>query len=848
MTVNVFIFSRIFLLQVISMLIVFGVLSNFSAGASAYSKISAVVGLSAFGALLALILKKSLLNLESYIQGLLILFLMILLTAYNSNHLLWIMSYILINVILHLSISSLQGEIENNSEEKMAEYNKTFHLGNTSGSVVGVTIAPLIGLNLSIKYIFIFALIVFLIFLTLNHYFKQMTKPPLNDSEWPVITSMKVANIENLPIYFMTLLIWISGGFFYVIEIPILKNRFNFNAIMISTVFFITTMASLIAIFLIKKISKKLTINILGYLTVLCLFFPMLYAGSYNSIAVFPLVLLYGFSNGCYNYTYSYLIQMNTSFESRTSIFLKIRISAQVGLLISSLLSLAIDIHTMLITLKIILAAGIITMFLIGRNLKKIKVLLFIPILFFSLEDIHAADSQLKVAISSLPKEINPSRIRDADSALIHNQIFERLYSLNDQNFIVPLLVKQSTWSPDLKKLTIMLKDEKFFSDGSPLGAEQVTSSLTRTIRDFGEDSRWAFGNIIGFNEFIKKNNLMKIKGINPSGESKVIFEFERPTPYFIKILTGPYFSIYKQTSKNIIGSGPYKLQSRPKEGVYLERNPMYKAKFEGPSKLHFISNKPGDEDINLTKETKNKELLKENFPYLQSVILIFNTLNPQFKNPKNRCDFAQEATVVFGQSTYNFTPVNIGLPLSWSIKRPFIIKTDTDLKNFNTISTEIVFTNSTAYFDEEKHAEITKALEKKGIKVSFKKLNTHEFIERMKTKKFKIALVGFVPDYVHPDAILTPLLGTSQQFNFSKYSNPILDKLLVDAKSSDDSKKQLELYNQAFDILSSECPVVFLGSQSGIIYRKRNLKIPSFSSLGFHNIDFSNVTGANRK
>nr|HPI39369.1 ABC transporter substrate-binding protein [Pseudobdellovibrionaceae bacterium] len=388
--------------------------------------------------------------------------------------------------------------------------------------------------------------------------------------------------------------------------------------------------------------------------------------------------------------------------------------------------------------------------------------------------------------------------------------------------------------------------DEKFFSDGSPLGAEHVVSSLTNSIRDLGEDSRWAFGNIIGFSEFIKNNKLMKVKGIYHTGNSKVVFEFEHPTPYFIKILTGPYFSIYKKASKIIIGSGPYKFKYMKKEGVYLERNSIYKAKFEGPSRLLFTSNKPTDEDINLTRETKNKDLLKENFPYLQSVILIFNTLDPQFMDPQSRCAFAQEATLVFGQSAYNFTPVNIGLPLSWSIKRPIDTNTKNDLKNFKNKTIEIVFTNSTAYFDEEKHTEIAKVLEKNGLKVTFKKLNTHEFIESMKINNFKIALVGFVPDYVHPDAILTPLLGTNQQFNFSKYSNLILDKILIDAKSSEDRPKQLELYNKAFQILSSECPVVFLGSQAGQLYRKKNLYIPSFSSLGFHNIDFSKVSGVN--
>jgi oligopeptide transport system substrate-binding protein len=95
--------------------------------------------------------------------------------------------------------------------------------------------------------------------------------------------------------------------------------------------------------------------------------------------------------------------------------------------------------------------------------------------------------------------------------------------------------------------------------------------------------------------------------------------------------------------------------------------------------------------------------------------------------------------------------------------------------------------------------------------------------------------------DYPHIENFLNPLHRTGGSSNDGLYSNPEVDKILAEADKESDSKKAIELYQKAEDIVAEEVPQIALWStkaQVGFSDRVDNVKVTPFGEL-----DFSSIT-----
>jgi hypothetical protein len=821
-----------------------GVISNLSFNTNDFSKIASVVIFNTVGAFLALMYKDRLFRLSSTLLLALIVSLLSITAFTGLSNTAGILIYIFVTCLIHVLISIFQAEISLYSFDNVMEQTKLFQIGNTLGSIIGMALSPILGGARSLNIIIISCITVSIITLFINKALSKKKSPlsPEKSSHRSKINPIALIK-KRAPLFVFIFLVWVTGGFFYIIEIPILTDKFKFSSVEISFLFFLTAISNLTATILIKNFSSKINLHFILYSAFACIVSAFIYATNNSYILVIPILILYGFFNGLLNFSYLKLIQDETEIEEIKNTFLFLRIIAQIGLLVSSLASLSMTLGQINLVLGLVLVISIAFIKYFLSELKISKVIIVIILLVSHTNNTRA--SELKIKVESLPSKIDPSRIFDASSALINNQIFDQLFVLDEQDFLVPNLIDKVVWSEDYKELFLRVNKNIKFSDKTSLKASDVTESLSRTIKILGEDSRWAFGAIKGFDQAIEVKNKSTFEGLKVIDNLSFKISFISPSPYFTKILATPYFSIFKETPSGFIGTGKYKLSKFDGQNKIISLILSEKSKAEKSFKSLLFSDQTNfKSDISFSQKNDNPELNKFEFKFLQSVVMVFNVNSNLFSSRQNRCYFSKKSGEIIDKSSYNFVPINIGLPLSWSLNNAKKTHEGNPNKSLLNKKISILFANSAAQFDESKHLKIIQLFKKSDILISFQKHTIKELHKELKAKNFDVAILGYIPDYIHPDALLSPFLLTNQQFNYSGYSNKDLDKLLILAKSSNDPKHQLNYYNRAFEILDHDCPVYFLGSQSGYYFHKKNLKIPPFSSLGFHNLKFHLVQG----
>lgn len=109
----------------------------------------------------------------------------------------------------------------------------------------------------------------------------------------------------------------------------------------------------------------------------------------------------------------------------------------------------------------------------------------------------------------------------------------------------------------------------------------------------------------------------------------------------------------------------------------------------------------------------------------------------------------------------------------------------------------------------------IAQNLQDVGIKVQMQKYDFVTSLALGKKHNFDLYIVGLTVDPVNPD--ISAYIGTGQTLDLSGYSNPTLDALLEQGKTTVDSAKVTEIYNKVQEIYSNDAPSVGVYAPLGI-------------------------------
>jgi len=159
---------------------------------------------------------------------------------------------------------------------------------------------------------------------------------------------------------------------------------------------------------------------------------------------------------------------------------------------------------------------------------------------------------------------LNPITTKSKSSQRITNIIYESLFTFNEEMNLEPVLAENYSVSSDGTSITVNLKPDVKWQNGSFFTANDVVYTLGKLTSNDG----------------IYKKVADRIKSYTATGDYSVLIELYSPEPDFAYLLTFPVLSaetgFVSDDTFVPMGTGSYKLSSRTSTELYLEPNEMW--------------------------------------------------------------------------------------------------------------------------------------------------------------------------------------------------------------------------------------------------------------------------------
>lgn len=150
---------------------------------------------------------------------------------------------------------------------------------------------------------------------------------------------------------------------------------------------------------------------------------------------------------------------------------------------------------------------------------------------------------------------------------------------------------------------------------------------------------------------------------------------------------------------------------------------------------------------------------------------------------------------------------------------------------------------NSTYAFSQDTTLQIQADLEAIGITVNLDTPDSPTQFERLRSGEYEISVGTVYTPVSDPSHVLNLVDGSGMYRSFG-YENPELTQLLKDGRAADTEEQSLEIYEQAFDIISTDVPYVMF-AQRGQAFAYSN-SVDGFSTLPGFTAFYSAYTVAN--
>ncbi len=184
----------------------------------------------------------------------------------------------------------------------------------------------------------------------------------------------------------------------------------------------------------------------------------------------------------------------------------------------------------------------------------------------------HSHANTITIALETYPVSILPMLYTGSLSGQIAAQVFSSVCQLDEEGGVVPYLAKNYEYSHDFKKLTIHLRENATFHDGTPISAKDVAFSIK------------VAGQIHSYHTVFEQ-----LQDISIDSTFSLTLSFALPQPHFLKILIPALLPIlpehiYKSVEgvqnssldSTLVGSGPFQPILYTKDTIVLKKYPGF--------------------------------------------------------------------------------------------------------------------------------------------------------------------------------------------------------------------------------------------------------------------------------
>ncbi len=467
--------------------------------------------------------------------------------------------------------------------------------------------------------------------------------------------------------------------------------------------------------------------------------------------------------------------------------------------------------------------------------------------------------------LSGEPSNLHPIRRGDYYSSVVQSYILESLLQRNSDTYEwEPSLAKTWEISPDGKTFTFELHDNLRWSDEKALTVQDVKFS-------FEAFKNPEYGGI-GFLPYFEKMDSAKILS-----DKKIQFKVKEPYFGNFQVIAGMSVipeHIYKdpktKLSKNVIGSGPYKLENYIKGKILvLKENPFWEGKNNPTNKgkwrfktivfrfvkeesdvllrmekehLDFSSLSPEAFFEKTTKAPWGTVIKKVSYSNRSSSgygYIGFNLKKPLFQDKKVRKALAYLVNRKLMNKKFRYGQAELarGPWYFWSDyadpqvkaiefnpkKAVALLKSagwlDRDQngileKTIHGIRTELEWTIIFSHPGHEKYLTLYQEdLKQKGIKLNLKFLDWVSFLKLIDDRNFDAVMLGWSGGSIDidPKTIWHSESSRAKGNNHISYSNPTVDALIDKGRAQLNRKERIKTFQKVYQIIAKDVPYIFM-------------------------------------
>lgn len=440
----------------------------------------------------------------------------------------------------------------------------------------------------------------------------------------------------------------------------------------------------------------------------------------------------------------------------------------------------------------------------------------------------------LEIALESEPPELDPN----ISSAYVDRQVmaslYDKLVDIDPKGEIQPMLAKSYEISDDGKTYTFKLEEGVKFHDGEPFDAEAVKFNFDRYME---KDST-------------RSTEVAPIESVEAVDDMTVEVKMKQPFAPFLAVLTDRAGIMVSpkaveendgRISKNPIGTGPYKFVERKRgQSITLEKNEEY-WKDGLPKSDKIVYKGIDDENVQLQNFRSGELDVIDSIPYVefknlqndeQYMVSIepglgyqgfyLNVTQPPFDDKKLRqavYNLVDRKAIVqavlrdiggepgntpFGKASLAYDEE------SDSFDAPNVEEAKKLLKEAGQENFSFTLKIDPSPANQQLGQVVQNSMKKAGVEVKLERLEFGTLLEQSQNGDFQALALGW-SGRIDPDLNIYDFTVTDGDNNDSGYSNPEVDKLLNEARTTLDEGKRKELYTQVMEILHEDVPYVYL-------------------------------------
>lgn len=481
-----------------------------------------------------------------------------------------------------------------------------------------------------------------------------------------------------------------------------------------------------------------------------------------------------------------------------------------------------------------------------------------------------ASTESVSIALWDKLLSLDPAYTTTIDAYMVMNSLFDTLVYLDEEGRIMP--AQAITWhvSDDGTTYTFKLRDDIFWSDGSPVTAEQYVAGFCRIFDpELNRTARptYLLSNLVNADEVSRGDRTPCSLGIHAPDNGTLVFNLIEPARYFLSVLANagltaiPTQAIARHGNdwwrqQPYISNGPFELVSMTDQRLVLKRNPdhWFRPAFDRLVFRFYQSNDDALEDLldgkldiatdvrrnALDLEEHRSDLKVRKLAESGTIFLMLNTRKPKLADPQVRqamsilIDRHRLSDALGFVPATSFTPAALwtmreeyapdwlSLPYETRRRQARSLLASAGFDNDNPLVVRLVVSKSDEW---SRTAHALKSMWMgSGIGVEISAVPRSELSSVLKAGDFDLALQIWYPDFPDPLTFLNTL-DVMSTVNYSRWRNERYSDLLRQSRTTVSRQRSQKLTGRLEQIILEEVPVIPLGYVSTSVLTSSRIK-----------------------